>query len=84
MRLHSQEDCSIALPGSLPSALRNMGLDSAVGSLWVVPASACCMPGSAASKKAGSLYLPYDISFGAPLYNPSLCRQVRISLKSTK
>jgi hypothetical protein len=68
------------MPSALPSVLSKMGLDAAIGYLWVMPASTCCLPGSEASSKAGSIYVPYDVSFGAPLYNPSLCRQVRVHL----
>lgn len=65
------------VPKSLEPALRGLGLEDAIGYMWMIPASACCMPGSSASAKAANVYVPYDFSFGAPLYNPALCRMVR-------
>ena len=68
----------MALPAGLPDALDKLGLDHTIGYLWAMPAASCSLPASESSKEqlAGQ-YAAYDISFGVPLYNPSLCRLVR-------
>lgn len=75
LRLQPQEPYTVRVPGALESALRRLGLEDAIGYMWMIPANVCSMPGST-QPRLGCVYVPYDISFGAPLYNPALCRMV--------
>lgn len=74
----TEEEASIAVPGNLPNALASLGLEKAVGYLWLVPQSVCTLPTPGADQEASpTVYVPYNISLGVPLYNRGLCSMVR-------
>lgn len=79
----TEEESSIAVPAKLPSALAALGLEKAVGYLWMVAQDVCAMPAAAAgvfvpedSSPAEAIYVPYNICLGVPLYNSGLCKMV--------
>lgn len=77
----TEDECSIAVPAKLPSALAALGLDKAVGYLWMVPQDVCALPCAGVyvpdDNVAASVYVPYTVSLGVPLYNSQLCTMVR-------
>jgi hypothetical protein len=74
----TNEDAQIAVSARLPQALHTLGLDKALGYLWMIPSSVCQMP-TAGTSAGVDLYVPYHVSLGVPLYNSALCKLVRPS-----
>ena len=85
----TEEEASITVPAKLPSALAALGLEKAVGYLWMVPKDVCALPSAASGvyvpgdEKRDTVYVPYTISIGVPLYNSGLCTMVRTMLLGT-
>ena len=85
----TEEEASITVPAKLPNALAALGLDKAVGYLWMVPQDVCALPTAASGTfvppeegpTPGTVYVPYTISLGVPLYNSGLCTIVSSSLR---
>lgn len=75
----SNEEAQVAVPAQLNSTLQDMGLDKAMGYLWMVPQNACRNCTNSTSS-AGDVYVPYKVSLGLPLYNSTLCKMVRFRL----
>jgi hypothetical protein len=83
----TEQESNLAVPANLPTALSALGLDKAVGYLWMVPQDVCQLPAAARGMfmpddgPQSSVYLPYNISLGVPLYDRALCTMVQFFIQ---
>eukprot|EP00892_Ulva_mutabilis_P007530 jgi/Ulvmu1/5149/UM021_0166.1 len=79
----SNEEAQIPVPGRLLETLRTMGLDKAMGYLWMVPQNVCTNRTNS-SGSAADVYVPYKLSLGLPLYNSTLCKMICRELRKAQ